>query len=90
MYRHGGNVNEFTPDDGITNVIDFSVSINPYGPPEWLRREISRSTEHLTCYPDPDCTELRAALSEIWSVPMTHLVAANGTSELIQLLPRAF
>lgn len=86
---HGGlNLAEFE-SLGLDprGVIDFSASINPLGPsPQVL--EAIRDAE-LAAYPDPDCTELRRAISKLSGVDLDGIVIGNGSTELIHLLSRA-
>jgi histidinol-phosphate aminotransferase len=41
-------------------------------------------------YPDPQATELRVALSGHLGMPVSHIVAGNGSVEIIDLVARAF
>ena len=68
-------------------VIDFSASINPLGSSPRVLEAI-RYPE-LASYPDPDCTELRRAISKHFSVDVDRIVVGNGSTELIHLLARA-
>jgi L-threonine-O-3-phosphate decarboxylase len=70
------------------DVLDFSASISPLGPPEGLWEALRRVD--LTAYPDPECLELREALSQHCGVSMDHLLVGNGSTELIHLLARAY
>ncbi len=57
---HGGNLRELAQRAGLDRdqILDFSASINPLGPPDGLRAVLARSIDRLVHYPDPDCTEL--------------------------------
>ncbi len=68
-------------------VIDFSASINPLGPSP-LALEAIRCPE-LAAYPDPECTELRRAISKQSGVDVDRIAVGNGSTELIHLLARA-
>lgn len=70
--------------------LDFRVTINPCGPPGWLRSVLSRAVEELGENPDPDCDRLRAACSSAWRRPASGILPGQSASEIIQLLPRAF
>lgn len=90
QHQHGGNLNQLSQRSGIAKdkLIDFSANINPVGPPEWLRPLISATISDLVHYPDPDCTELIAALAKQNGVTIDQIVVANGATELLHLLPR--
>ncbi|MBI5556774.1 MAG: cobyric acid synthase [Deltaproteobacteria bacterium] len=88
---HGGNVNRLAASAGKdkADIIDFSASINPLGPPESLRRIISRNITQLCRYPDPEATPLVQALADSLGVDRERIVAGNGSTEIIYALPRA-
>jgi histidinol-phosphate aminotransferase len=75
-------------------VLDFSASISPLGPPEGLWGALQQVD--LTAYPDPECLELREALcrhldpSRGGSVTLENILVGNGSTELIHLLARAY
>ena len=79
-----------TPDE----VLDFSASISPLGPPAGVRDALSRVD--LAAYPDPHCLELREALSRHLSgsrrgsVPVERILVGNGSTEIIHLLARVW
>ena len=56
--EHGGDI--YT-NRGIE--LDFSVNLNPLGPPEQVRSALRDMLDLLACYPDPLCRELRRALA---------------------------
>ena len=89
---HGGNLNELAEKAGCRaeQIIDFSSSINPLGPPEFLRSAVSRSLENIVNYPDPQAEGLITAAAEKFGVSELSVVAANGSEQLIYALPRAF
>ena len=61
---HGGNLRKLAESAGVapSEILDFSASINPLGPPEWLRDEISSAVSSLVHYPDTECEELVEAI----------------------------
>ncbi len=89
-FEHGGNIHKIlrnSPADG-KQLLDFSANINPLGPPEWLRPFISNSLENLIHYPDPDNTAFVDAISKHTDISNDHIVAANGTTELLYTITR--
>lgn len=66
--------------------LDFSVSLNPLGPPEAVLA-LPRDPAALTRYPDPRAAVFKSALSEHLAIDPDCLVAANGSTEIIYLLP---
>lgn len=70
------------------DVLDFSSSINPLGPPPGVMAAIS--DVNIAAYPDSDCLELREALGANLGQSPDRILAGNGSTELIHLLARAF
>jgi adenosylcobyric acid synthase len=84
-YAHGGNVHKLAERAGIGpgQLIDFSASINPLGPPPWLAEEIAASLADVVHYPDPEAADLTLAACERYKVWPTQALAGNGASELL-------
>ncbi len=74
---------------GDRPLLDFSVSLNPLGPPraavEAARKAIDRAHE----YPEPGCPRLTERLARRHGVPVDHVVVGAGTSELISLIAQS-
>ncbi len=90
MTKHGGNIYGLAAqlDTDPEDILDFSANINPLGPPEWLRAEISRAIGLISHYPDPDCSKLAAAIADYHNVTRRQIVVGNGSTELLHLLPQ--
>jgi len=88
---HGGNLRALASKAGCApgEILDFSASINPLGPPDWLREEMSRSVSGLVHYPDPDCRDLASAAARRFNVNEGEVVAGNGSTEILFALVRA-
>ncbi len=89
-YTHGGNVFAVARSLGLApgEILDFSASINPLGPAPGVRDAVMAAFDRLTHYPDSDCTELRDALAHHHGLSPANICVANGSTELIHLLPR--
>ncbi|GAB4258577.1 pyridoxal phosphate-dependent aminotransferase [Deferrisoma sp.] len=83
---HGGDV--WGRPEG-TRILDFSASINPYGPPPGLWEELGRVWPRIVHYPDRGCRGLRAALARRFGVSEEEILPGNGSAELIDLALRA-
>jgi histidinol-phosphate aminotransferase len=88
--RHGGANRLEMRDAGFRSgeVIDFSVNVNPFGPPPavltaWHNVAIEK-------YPDPESSRLKSALADHLGVDAHNILVGNGTAELIRLLALAF
>jgi len=77
---HGGAV----PD----GVIDFSISINPLGPPAAVRVAYERAWSRIALYPPARSIALEERLAAWFGVPAENVLAGNGTTQLIYLLAR--
>ncbi|MFM6197383.1 MAG: threonine-phosphate decarboxylase CobD [Planktothrix sp.] len=90
--RHGGNliwaatVANCSPQD----ILDFSASINPWGPPLSALTAINDHLSELNAYPNPDYGQLRAAIA--WGVneglnqgflEADWILPGNGAAELL-------
>lgn len=67
-------------------MIDFSASINPVGPPDWLRSCLADLSDGVQHYPDPEYRDFKKTISEKKNIDYQKIVVSNGTSELLYLL----
>ncbi len=88
--KHGGNIRKLASASGLPAgaILDFSANINPLGPPDWLRPLISRELEKITHYPDPDQEALVEAAADHYGVSPSEIIAGNGSTEILYLIPR--
>jgi len=89
---HGGNIYEAARRFGIDeeDIIDFSSSVNPLGPPSSAKRAVKRSIKFLHCYPDPEMNGLRKAIARYFGIKPGQVVCGSGANGLIRLIPRVF
>ena len=66
------------------DVTDFSVSINPFGPPPGIAEAIARAP--LDRYPDSESTDLREELAKRLAISPERLFIGSGSTEIIRLL----
>lgn len=87
---HGGTVDGEhgrVPVDG--HLADFSVSVNPLGPPPGILDGLL--TDDLARrYPDPGAGQLRAALAELHHVHPDAILPGSGSSDLLRLVATAW
>jgi len=72
------------------DIIDFSVSLNPYGPPDSIYDAIRMATEVVGLYPDNNSSELRMAISEKLGAFEEEILVGSGATELIRLVAMTF
>jgi L-threonine-O-3-phosphate decarboxylase len=82
---HGGNLvwAAAWADCPPSEILDFSASINPLGPPQSAMQAIQASLGALRDYPDPEYLELRQALSQQHNLPIDWILPGNGAAELL-------
>lgn len=69
-------------------ILDFSASINPLGPAAVVREAVTAAFDRVVHYPETGSPRVCRALADYHGLPPERLVVANGSTELIHLLPR--
>jgi threonine-phosphate decarboxylase len=89
-HEHGGNVFAVARSLGKApeQILDFSASINPLGMVPAVPAALAESVDRLLHYPDKHAAELKDALADYHDVHPNEITVANGSTELIHLLPR--
>ncbi|WP_163527744.1 threonine-phosphate decarboxylase CobD [Halobacillus ihumii] len=88
---HGANPHYLTDPLRLPKVThDFSVNVNPLGPPPWLQEKWSDFFELITDYPDPHNEDLRQTIARKEGVSAKQVLVGNGASELLSLIGRVF
>jgi threonine-phosphate decarboxylase len=67
--------------------LDFSMSLNPLGPPDSLG--LLLTPEHLTAYPEPHSKTLQEAIARHHGVDPETVLVTNGACEAIELVMAA-
>ncbi|MGD1849690.1 MAG: threonine-phosphate decarboxylase CobD [Cyanophyceae cyanobacterium] len=90
---HGGNLKwaaaiaQCSPGE----ILDFSASINPLGPPQSVLNALQNAIENqraLTAYPDPNYTRLREAIAQHHHIDPDWIFPGNGAAELFTWIAR--
>ena len=69
-----------------SQILDFSASINPLGPPPSTRKAFIGSYKDIGRYPDPYGESLKAALAARHGLNAAQVLIGNGSTQLIYLL----
>lgn len=85
---HGGDIWQY-PRPFRSDIIDFSVNINPLGISERAKNIIIRNLDKINYYPDPESKYLKDVLGKFHGLPGYNFLIGNGSIELIHLIPRA-
>lgn len=87
--RHGGNLQQAARQLGCRpeQLLDFSASLVPFGPPAALRRVWRRAlrggaTADLVAYPDRSYRDLREAIALHHGIDAAAVLPGNGAAEL--------
>jgi threonine-phosphate decarboxylase len=90
-FRHGGS-----PDHDFERlkieprpVVDFSVNVNPLGPPREIVEAWSGLSRAMASYPTVHGDKVRRFYQERFELPFDCVLPGNGSIELIYLVPRA-
>ena len=88
--KHGGIDHRELSSIGISaaDVLDFSVSTNPFGPPPQIKEALQNSS--IENYPDSESTELVKCLAEKLNLIPDNLIIGSGSTELIRLFALAY
>jgi len=70
-------------------IVKLDANENPYGPLPVVAEALAEYP-YYHIYPDPQQTELRAALSNFVGVPAEHILPSHGADELLDYLCRLF
>ncbi len=88
-FEPGKPIGEVKRELGLTEVIKLASNENPLGPSPRALEAAHAALADVNRYPDPQATEMRAALCARLGVPVSHLLAGNGSVEIIDLVARA-
>ncbi len=88
--EHGGNPSSLAKafDVRVEKLVDFSASLNGFGIPSVIKPIMEHWQDALSHYPEPESKSFIQKLSSNLEVPSGQLLACNGSTELIHLLPR--
>jgi len=89
-YDHGGNIFAIANSLGVApeDLLDFSASINPLGFAPGVKEAIISCLDRIVHYPDSTAEGLRQALAHCHGMDAGNIIVANGSTELIYLVPR--
>ncbi len=87
---HGGNLIWAAQVAGCSRdrILDFSASINPWGPPDSAISAIQENLSSLNSYPDPNYTLLRQALASWHGLSADWILPGNGVAALLTWVGR--
>ncbi len=91
-FEHGGEIHCIARELGVqaSDLVDFSSSINPLGPPASVQRAMAQAADRIAPYPDSSSQRLRDAIARRWNLDAQSILVGNGSTELLFLAARAF
>lgn len=91
---HGGNIAALAKELGLKSIpkikYDFSVNLNPLGPPPALLQLIQNQKIDWQSYPDIACAEAIKSLAEAHKISPESLTVGNGATDLFAVILTAF
>jgi histidinol-phosphate aminotransferase len=89
-YEPGLSLDQATRESGLREVVKLASNENPLGPSPRALEAARSALGRVHRYPDGPATALREALAGRLGVSSSQVVIGNGSTELIDLLARAF
>ena len=89
-YKHGGTPQLDMAGLGVPHgpVLDFSVNLNPLGPPAIIKEKWTELLEAVEHYPSVEGDGVAHYYRTIYGIAPDNFLAGNGSTELIYLIPR--
>jgi histidinol-phosphate aminotransferase len=87
------NLSPYTPGEQprCAGIVKLNTNENPYPPsPRVIEAIRAAADDRLRLYPDPACSEFRAAVAERYNVRMEQVFAGNGSDEVLAFAFGAF
>ena len=89
-YVPGKPIEEAERQFGIRQVVKLASNENPLGPSPRALKAIRDSAGRAHRYPDSQGHDLRNALAERLGFPSDQIVLGNGSTEIVEILAKAF
>lgn len=90
QYEPGMPEEDLASGEGGGRPLKLASNENPLGPSPLAVEAARGALEQIHRYPDGSGRLLREALAARWSFPAEQIVLGNGSTELVELLARAF
>ncbi len=90
QYKHGGTPRLDMIRLGVPlgSVLDFSVNLNPLGPPAVIKERWQELLGTIEQYPSVEGDGVARYYEAICGIPSRNFLAGNGSTEMIYLAPR--
>lgn len=83
---------EYVPGEQPTDqkYVKLNTNESPYSPSDSVIAAAGQAAHELQLYPDPDCTVLTRALSNLFGVESQNIVLGNGSDEILNFCFAAY
>ena len=87
---HGGTIYAIARRMGVdpSDLLDFSASINPLGFSSRVKKALRSHDSAILHYPDQEAHDFVQELARYHRIPAENILAGNGSTELIFMLPK--
>jgi histidinol-phosphate aminotransferase len=89
-YQPGKPIEELEREYGIRDAVKLASNENPLGCGAHARAAMTQAMAQVALYPDGNGFALKRALAEALQVGTDQLILGNGSSEVLELVARAF
>lgn len=91
-YQGGKPIAEVAREFGLNEaeIVKLASNENPSGMPESAKQAMMAAMAEIARYPDANGFDLKAALSEKYSVPAEWITLGNGSNDILELAAHAF
>jgi histidinol-phosphate aminotransferase len=89
-YVPGKPIDELQRELGLTHIVKLASNENPLGTSQRVKAAIQEALADIHLYPDGSGFALKAALATQLGVAAEQLTLGNGSSEILELVVRAF
>jgi len=90
VYVPGKPIEEVQRELGVSDIVKLASNENPLGTSPKALAAIRAALPELHRYPDGSGFKLRRALAELHGVSIDHIILGNGSSEILEMLARAY
>ncbi|MEN3052032.1 MAG: aminotransferase class I/II-fold pyridoxal phosphate-dependent enzyme, partial [Candidatus Methanosuratincola petrocarbonis] len=90
--RHGGDAIEVSKRLGLPleSILDFSLNVNPYGPPASVYDAIRAHSSRIRFYPERSYSRLKSSIAGFLGVEDECVIVGCGSTELIHSILARF
>jgi threonine-phosphate decarboxylase len=90
--QHGGEALALSRRIGLApeRIVDFSLNVNPFGPPANVYDALSSNMGSIKLYPDRSYSDLKSAIAVALKVDASNVIVGCGVTELIHSIMARF